>query len=153
MKLKGATLTVREVYTIELRRLKEPLKVKLASTPFGINADYDAIFPKPSAPFTTHVVKGAAPEKVYDYTNGDFVKEFDEYQRLKNIYVFYRVISDAKSDMTFDTDVRTKSDLLKVADEIREAGFSDGDIQKVNKAAAAAANITDEDIKQAEGSF
>lgn len=150
MKLKGATLAVREIYIISLRRLEgKEVTLKVAATPMGVGYDYDTIFPKPKPPFKVEVAKGQEPKKVYDYDDATFIAEFDLHSRYQKIYTFYRVLADADAELQFDVKPSSKSDLVKLAEEISEAGFSDGDIMLVLKAAASAANITNEDIQQA----
>lgn len=152
MQFKGAALKIREVVMVKLPRKDADITLKVASIPLGLKREYDALFPRPKPPVSITVKAGGKQEKEENWDDENFVKAFDEWKYLQNIYTFYRVL-EADENVKFDHTPSDLPSLRAFANELKDSGISDGDLAIVLSQAAIASNITEEAIANARSSF
>jgi hypothetical protein len=109
---------------------------------------YEECNPRPRPPFETVNKVGKPSEKVENYDDPEFVKEYTEWNFLQNIYTFWMVLG-SDPNLQFDNIPTNLVSLRALEKEIREAGISDGDMAFVLGKAAQASNISDRDLKEA----
>jgi len=152
MKFNGEELKIREVTSVTLPRTTGDVTLQVTSIPLGIRRAYEVIFPKPRPPFTTTSYVGKPSEKEADYDDPVFVKAFNEWSYLQNIYTFYVVLQGDKK-LVFDNTVTDADTLRKLEAELRDAGITEGDVGIVLLAAAEASNITSRELDAAKKDF
>jgi hypothetical protein len=152
MKLDGNALSIRETIKVVLPRFENPIELTISSIPMGLRREYETIFPKPRPPFTVQNFVGKPAEKIEDWDNPEFVIAHAEHAFLFNVFIVYTVIK-ADTRITFDFVPNNIDGLRRLSEEFKQAGFSEGDIGIIIKAAAEASNITDRDIREVKKSF
>ena len=150
MKFKSATLNVRETVSVFLRKT---LSITVGSLPMGIDREFQAIWPKPTAPYKEVSKVGQPTAREYNYDDAVFSKQYDEWVYHRNIYYFWRCIDGIDSDISFDNKCDAVPGILAVAAELKVAGFSDLDIGVVLKAASKISTVSEEDVATAKQSF
>lgn len=152
MKFRGNALNIREVVEVTIPRSTESLTFKVSAIPLGLHREYETIVPRPLPPFEMRNKVGAAPEKIENFDDPKFIEQYEQYRHLRNIFIVYTVLK-ADDSVAFENVATNASSLLLVERELRDAGFSDGDLALIISAAAEASNISDRDIKTAKRSF
>lgn len=150
MKFKSATLNVRETTTVTLRK---GLTVTIGSLPMGVEREFQAIYPKPQAPFKEIARVGQAPIKEYNYDDPVFESAFNEWVAHRGIYYVWRCIYGIDKDVEFEFTCETLEGVKGVAQEFKMAGFSDNDIATILRAVHKLSAVSEQDLEEAKKSF
>lgn len=150
MKFKSATLNVRETVDVVIR---SDVTLKVGSLPMGIEREFQNVWPKPTAPFKEIAKVGQPTVKDFNYDDPTFSKQYDDWVYHRNVYYFWRCIEGIDPNVQFASRGDSENGLRAVADELKEAGFSDLDLASVLKASARISTVSEEDVKTAKASF
>lgn len=152
MKFRGNALNIREVVEVVIPRSTSNITFKVSAIPMGLHRDYETIVPRPIPPFEMRHRAGSAPEKVENYDDPKFIEQFAQYVHLRNIFTVYTVLK-ADEGIEFSTVPTNAASLQAIEAELKDAGFSDGDLNIILATASEASNISDTDIRAAKKSF
>jgi hypothetical protein len=150
MKFKSATLNVRETTVVKLRA---GLELTIASLPMGVEREFQAIFPKPQAPFKEIARVGQSPLREYNYEDSDFDAKFSEWISLRGIYYIWRCIYKIDANVEFEFTGETIDGIRGVANEFKYAGFTDNDLAVILRAVHKLSSISEQDLEDAKKSF
>jgi hypothetical protein len=155
MKINGEVVNIREVVEVVFNRNNgTTLKLKVSGYPIGISRDYLMVYPRPVAPVVaTGVVSvKTGPEKKPNYEDPTFVAAYEEYVYLEKFYFICKCLS-VDTSVSFNADFNTLAGLRAIPNELKEAGFSEGDIGKLLEAIRSATNIEAKAIEEATSNF
>lgn len=155
MKINGEVVNIREVVEVVFARNNgTSLKLKVSGYPIGISRDYLTVYPRPVAPIVaTGVVSvKTGPEKKPNYEDPAFVAAYEEYVYLEKFYFICKCLS-VDTSVAFNADFNTLAGLRAIPNELKEAGFSEGDIGKLLEAIRSATNIEAKAIEEATSNF
>jgi hypothetical protein len=152
MKFNGNALKIRETIKVTLPRYGSKIELTVSSLPMGLKKMYEETIPRPRPPFDMVNKVGKAPERVENYEDPTFIREYDEWRFLQNVYAFWSVLA-GDPNLTFDNTPTDIVSMRKLEQEIRDAGISDGDMSIVLEKAAQAANISDRELETAKESL
>lgn len=150
MKFKSATLSLREVTTVQLRK---DLTIKVGSLRMGIERDFQRIWPKPAPPIKEVARAGNAPIRDVNHDDPVFVRLFEEWVYYRTIYYFYIAVAGIDTDIEFTNACDSVDSIKRFAIELTEAGLNDFDIGKVVRASSFISTVSDEDVEKATKSF
>lgn len=155
MKINGEVVNIREVVEVVFERSSgSSLKLKVTGYPIGISRDYLAVYPRPVAPMqATGVmsIKNGA-EKKANYEDPSFVAAFEEWAYLEKFYFICKCLM-VDTSVAFNSDFNRLDGLRAIPNELREAGFSEGDVGKLLDAIRSATSIEPKAIAEATSNF
>jgi|ERR1043165_2240086 hypothetical protein len=153
MKIKGEIVKSREVVEVVIPRTNgESLKFKVGGYPLGINRAYDAICPKPLAPFKTINKVGGVVDRVYDYYDSAYGIALDEWQYYFKYFIVYQGMKE-DNDVSFDSKCDSLDGIKAFEAELAAAGFSEGDVGIIFDAIKGASNIDPKRVEAAKANF
>lgn len=152
MKLKGQPFPPQELYEVKLPRGASFISLMVSGFPLGVNQDFATIWPKPQPPVTVVNRVGQPQAKEQDYNNPEWQKNIARWKYHANLYTAYRALTADKT-VSFDTHPTDESSMIKVAQEFRDAGLSEGDVAIILQGITKASHIQDADIKKEKETF
>lgn len=155
MKINGEQVNIREVVEVVFERSTgSSLKLKVSGYPIGISRDYLMVYPRPVAPMqATGVVSiKSGAEKKANYEDPSFVAAFEEWAYLERFYFICKCLM-VDTSVAFNSDFTKLDGLRAIPNELKEAGFSEGDIGKLLDAIRAATTIEPKAIAEATANF
>jgi hypothetical protein len=152
MRLNGKELSIREYTDIKLpRKNSEPLKLRVNALPIGLKHDFESMCPRPRPPFETVVTKhGTRKDEKYD--DPAYMEAVRNYKDLERYYLVFVAINGSP-ELEIENIPKDITSLAKFRDEIKAAGFSEGDSKLILDAALVASNMNDEEIAKAKENF
>lgn len=153
MKFKGADLAIRDAVNVVLpRQSRESITLRVSAIPMGMQKDYNLVYPRPLPPVNITIKAGGKQEREENWEDETFLKSFNEWKYLQNIYTFYRVLENDPNVAFINKPVNVAT-LRLLEEELATAGISDGDIAIILQQSAVISNITDEAISTSKASF
>ena len=122
MKIKGQKITACNVFTVVIPKADNEYVFQVGPA----NMDnFELLCPRPEAP--TKIVPGSSTP-ITDVNNKDYKLKIDEYAEKRMAYMFVSSLSHTE-ELEFDSVDMSDSDTWKnYTDELKEAGFTDGEI-------------------------
>ena len=152
MKFKGKSLQIHEYTTITLpRKISESITIRVNSIPLGLKRDFEVMCPRPKPPFKMVVTKGKETREE-NWEDINYIAEIQDYRDLERYYILY-VALKGNPDLVIENEPKDVNSLRAFRDEMKSAGFSEGDARLILDASMAASNVSDKDISEARETF
>lgn len=152
MKLNGQSFPPQEVLEVKLPRGDASIPVKVCGFPLGVNQQYAILWPKPIPPVTVTHRAGKPDETSPNFDDAAWQKDIAQWRYYNNIYIVYRGLVGGGT-VSFDVTPTSKETIIAIADEMRAAGISEGDVSLILKGIEAASHINDAMIQAEKKTF
>jgi hypothetical protein len=153
VKFQGKDLSIRDYIKVRIPRTNCPsIELRVNALPIGIQRDFQSLCPRPIAPFVIKNIKGQGEKKESDYDNPQFLADLADYNDLQRYYMLYVALKD-NPELEFNFVPKDVMSLKNFRQEVKDAGFTEGDANIILNASAKVSNITDEDVNKAQETF
>jgi hypothetical protein len=151
MLYKNAPIVLEQRELVLTRNNGDEIRLRVSAISVGVKRDFDLLWPRPMVPTTVTEGKSGRQEKE-NWNDPKFQAEIEERSSLNNIYLMYRVL-ERDENLAFDNKPTDKTSLRALAEEVKNSGFSEGDVVMILKKALEASNLSQDEIEKAKSSF
>lgn len=145
MKIGGVEVTKCEEILVLPRTEGDNIVFK--ASPVSINEEFDKLVPEPVAP--TILKKGG---KQADLTDSEYVKGMDRRSDLRFAFLMLKSLEPSNIEWS-QVDMKRPATWTKWTDELKEAGISETEVNRIIGAVMAANSLDEAKIKEARDSF
>lgn len=147
MKIKGNKIIACNIYTVVIPKADQSYVFKIG--PANMN-DFDNLCPRPKPP--NKIVAGS-DDPIKDVNNPKFKEDLDDYAKRRMSFMFMSSISHTE-DLEFDTvDMSDPNTWDNYSEELKEAGFTEGEIIHLLHKVVTANGLNNEIIDKATDDF
>lgn len=141
----------REYRDVTIPRKDGDITLRVHSIPLSAVADFDKLCPRPLVP-TTRVATNKGETVVENFLDPKWQAEVNDRENLKSYHRLWCALH-LDPNVKFSIVPDSLDNLIKLREEIRQSGLSDGDLLIIFQAVADASNISNEQIEKSKSSF
>lgn len=168
MKIDGQSISAKARKTVPIPKPGKKIEVEIEAYPFGLAVE--TLLPYPAVPVTGIRLRGGKVARddngqailIKDENDKEYVERTDRLFWLRMAALFYyavkpvgRIVFESVSDCDHEQEIRNNPEgfFSKIFNELREIGFSGGDVNIVVAATRELSNMSDTAVEDYEADF